>query len=68
MLSLDNLPKNGTVTDYEHRGAKFPVTITSSRVRYGQIDVELTPVNGTGHFWVRYDSLAKTATQVIETL
>lgn len=73
MLNLDNVPQNNTVVEYKHRGATFTMRITSSRVRYGQIDVQLTPVDGTGSFWVRYDSLLsktldKTASEVIETL
>lgn len=70
MLNLDNLPVNGTVTTYSHRGAHFPVTIMSSRVRYGNIDVQLQPVNGQGSFWIRQDSLLqeKTASEVITAL
>lgn len=70
MLNLDNLPVNGTVVMYKHRGAEFPVTIMSSRVRYGNIDVQLQPVNGQGSFWVRNDGInaEKTASEVITAL
>jgi hypothetical protein len=68
MLNLDNLPQNGTVVNYSHRGAQFPVKIVSSRVRYGQIDVQLQPINGTGSFWVRADSVIKSASEIITAL
>jgi len=33
------------------------MTIVEARIRYGKIDVALSPVNGTGAFWVRFDKL-----------
>jgi hypothetical protein len=71
MLNLDNVPQNGQKVVYQHRGASFNMTVTGSRVRYGQIDVQLTPLEGIGSFWVRADSVGlgqPTATQTIASL
>ena len=62
MLDLDNLPKKGQQVTYKHRGASFVMTIVEARIRYGKIDVALSPVNGTGAFWVRFDKLNDTDT------
>lgn len=58
-LTLDKLPKKGEVHTYIHRGVRFEMKVVDARIRYGKIDVALTPVNGSGAFWVRYDNLLK---------
>lgn len=57
MLNLDTLPKKGEAVTFKHRGAEFQMVINNARLRYGQIDVEISPVAGSGAFWVRYDNL-----------
>ena len=57
MLNLENLPKKGEIVTFKHRGASFQMTVVNARIRYGKIDAELSPVNGEGSFWVRYDLL-----------
>lgn len=59
-INLDNLPKKGEVVTFQHRGASFQMRITNARIRYGQIDVQIAPVDGAGSFWVTYASLTKT--------
>lgn len=55
-LDLANLPKVGDKYVFNHRGAGFVTTIGEARIRYGVLDVYITPVGGFGGFWVRYDS------------
>jgi hypothetical protein len=59
MLNLDNLPKKGENVTFVLRGARFDMTIQEARIRYGDIDVRISPVSGTGSFWVRYASVKK---------
>lgn len=66
MLDLKNLPRKNQLVTYKNRGAEFQMRILEARVRYGQIDVHLTPINGTGSFWVRYDSV-KVVTPMLPT-
>ena len=61
-LNLDTLPKKGESVVFKHRGATFQVVIQNARIRYGQIDVEISPVAGTGSFWVKYEGLVNTDT------
>lgn len=64
-LNLDNLPKKGDAFTFKHRGASFQMVITNARIRYGQIDVQVSPVAGDGGFWVRYEKTA-TPSEVVE--
>lgn len=56
-IDLNNLPRKNDKVSLTLRGAKFDMIVNDARIRYGQVDVELTPVSGTGTFWVRYDSV-----------
>jgi len=40
-----------------HRGAWFACTVIDARVRFGEIDVLLTPVEGEGSFWTAKGSV-----------
>lgn len=62
LLNLDNLPKKGESVTFKTRGATFQMVIENARIRYGKIDVLVSPVAGTGSFWVRYDNLKGTTT------
>lgn len=66
-LNLDTLPKKGDSFTFKHRGAEFVMEILNARIRYGQIDVQVKPVNGNGSFWVRYES-TKTSDVLKETV
>ena len=57
-LNLDTLPKKGDTFVFKLRGAEFYMTIENARIRYGQVDVLISPVAGKGSFWVRYESTA----------
>jgi hypothetical protein len=60
-INLEKLPKRGEVHTYVHRNVRFEMKIVDARIRYGKVDVSLTPVNGSGELWVRYDNLLKNA-------
>jgi hypothetical protein len=66
MLNLDTLPKKGESVTFVLRGARFDMTIQEARIRYGDIDVRISPVAGTGSFWVRYNSVKKNSQPEIE--
>lgn len=59
MLNLDNVPKRGENVTFVLRGARFNMRIEEARIRYGDIDVRITPLSGEGSFWVRYSSIKK---------
>ncbi len=65
MINLDNMPKNGTAVTFKHRGASFQMIIESARIRYGQVDVKLSPIAGEGAFWVKYDTLNTTTEETV---
>jgi len=67
LLNLDTLPKKGETVTFVLRGARFDMKIEEARIRYGDIDVRISPVSGTGSFWVRYNSVKKNSTLVVET-
>jgi len=56
-LDLDSLPKKGESVLFLHKGVTFPMTVTNARIRYGQVDVQVTPVLGEGSMWVTYNSV-----------
>ena len=56
-IDLNSLPKKGEEVVFTHKGARFQMTVLNARIRYGQIDVELEPLHGTGSFWVTYNSV-----------
>ena len=62
MLDLNNLPQKGKAVIFKHRGAEFQMTILNARIRYNKVDVEISPVAGTGSFWVEYAGLTETDT------
>lgn len=62
-LDLNNLPKVGEVLSFNHKGATFQVTVKNARIRYGNIDALVSPVNGTGEFWLQIQSAPKKVTQ-----
>lgn len=67
-LNLENLPKVGSIFLFNHRGASFNMKVMNARIRYGNIDVLVSPVDGDGSFWVKYDNatvLTPTETPVI---
>lgn len=47
----------GRQAKYRVGGMTFTVTITDVRPRYGVVDVEITPVHGTGKQWVQLTSV-----------
>lgn len=51
--NLSNLPKVGDVLPFNYKGATFMVTVKNARIRYGNIDALVEPVNGTGEFWLQ---------------
>lgn len=57
LLNLNELPKVGEAVNYQHRGGTFQMVVKEARIRYGKIDVFISPVAGDGGFWVRYDGL-----------
>lgn len=65
-INLDNLPKKGTLVTFKHRGATFQMTVQNARTRYGKIDVLLSPISGTGSFWVEYRE-QKSSTTINQT-
>jgi hypothetical protein len=56
-LDLDSLPKKGEAVIFNHRGASIQMIVENARIRYGQVDVLLSPVAGSGTFWVTYASV-----------
>jgi len=56
-IDLDSLPKKGEAVTFTHRGAHIQMIVENARIRYGQIDVLLSPVAGSGSFWVTYASV-----------
>lgn len=61
-LNLDNIPKKGEALTYKTRGASFQMIVQDARIRYGKIDVLVSPLAGSGAFWVRYDNLKQPTT------
>ena len=68
LLNLDNLPKKGEAVTFVFRGTRFQMVVNEARIRYGQIDVRISPVAGEGSFWVRYDSVKKNTESVLDTV
>jgi hypothetical protein len=66
-LDLNNLPKVGDVINFEHKGASFPMTVKNARIRYGNIDALVTPVNGSGEFWLQIQSAPRKVTKELAT-
>lgn len=58
-IDLNTLPKVGEAVTFQHKGASIQMTVQNARIRYGQIDVLLSPVAGEGSFWVTYASVKK---------
>lgn len=56
-IDLNSLPKVGEAVLFKHKGASIQMTVQNARIRYGQVDVLLSPVAGTGSFWVTYASV-----------
>ena len=56
-IDLNTLPKKGDNIVFNHRGASFQMTVQDARIRYGEIDVKIAPLHGTGAFWVRYSTV-----------
>lgn len=68
LLNLDNVPKKGETVTFVLRGARFDMVIQEARIRYGDIDVRISPVAGSGAFWVRYSSVKKNSESVLDTV
>ncbi len=64
IIDLNSLPKKGEAVLFNHRGASIQMVVENARIRYGQIDVLLSPVAGTGSFWVTYASVKATPTPI----
>jgi hypothetical protein len=47
----------GRQAAYRVGGMTFTVTVTDVRSRYGNVDVEITPVHGAGYQWVQLTSV-----------
>lgn len=45
---------------YNVRGAEFLVTASDARIRYGTLDLLVSPVSGAGSFWVARKSVVLT--------
>lgn len=53
-LNLSALPKMGEIILVDHKGASFNARVLDARIRYGNIDALVEPVNGSGQFWTVY--------------
>lgn len=50
---------NATAT-YTVAALSFPVRILSAQFRYGRVDVQITPIGGSGQRWVRLANVTLT--------
>ncbi len=66
-IDLDSMPKRGEAVLFNHRGASIQMIVENARIRYGQVDVKLSPVAGTGSFWVTYASVKTVTATPVES-
>lgn len=53
-LNLSNLPSVGEVIAVKFKGASFNARVIDARIRYGNVDALVEPINGSGQFWTVY--------------
>lgn len=66
-LNLANLPKVGETFEVKVKSATFTVEVLDARIRYGNVDALVKPVEGSGTFWTVYRGIKSESKPLVLT-